>query len=213
MPSADTLPMMPPIPEGASIYTPDAMVPDPDLSAWARDVFVTGTGLLVNRDHAHLAYATVEFLWTQSPNRVKRKNVVGRAHLGQPQGSDAWAKAMKADHLTRLFGEVPDFYITLCAGFVHERLREGDEAAVFALIDHELYHCAPDTRNGTPLFTEDGKPKWAMRPHDVEQFVGVTRRWGPQGGAEVAMHEAAQRGPTLGQPKVQGLCANCLAAH
>lgn len=206
---------MPAIPEAASIYASDAYVPDLALEAWVRDVFITGDAspALVNRDHAHLAHARVAFLWTQSPNRVRRKAIAGRAHIGEPQGSDAWAKGMKADHLTRLFGEVPDFYITLSSGFVHARLAEGDEAAVLALIDHELYHCAPDTRDGVPLFTRDGRPKWCIAPHDVEQFVGVTRRWGPQGAGERAMYDAGERGPTLGQPKVAGLCANCLAAH
>ena len=68
-----------------------------------------------------------------------------------------------------------------------------------------------DERDGAPLFTRDGRPKWAMRPHDVEQFVGVTRRWGPQGPAELAMHDAAERGPTIGQPKVAGVCGLCLS--
>jgi hypothetical protein len=204
-----TLPPMPPIPDAAGMFEPEAYVPDEALAEWVREQFVLGPGPLYNREHEHLGGADVRFLWTQRPNRVKRQDVVGRAHLGEPSGSDAWARGMKADHLTRLFGTVPDFYVTLCAGFVRARLREGDEAAVMALIDHELYHCAQDTRDGVPLFGADGRPKWAMRPHDVEQFVGVTRRWGPQGEAERMMSAAAERGPTIGQAKVAGVCGNC----
>lgn len=208
---SSTLPVMPPIPDAAGMFEPEAYVPDPALAEWVREQFVMGGGRLHNVDHAHLGYADVRFLWTQSPARVKRKTVVGRAHVGQPSGSDAWAKGMKFDHLTRLFGTVPDFYVILCAGFVRDRLAHGDEAGVMALIDHELYHCAQEVRDGAPQFTQDGEPKWCMRPHDVEQFVGVTRRWGPQGGAEEAMQDAAERGPTIGQAQVSGVCGTCLS--
>lgn len=205
-----TLPPMPPVPEAASIFKPEAYVPDEALAAWVRETFVDGQGALYNVDHAHLAHADVRFLWTQSPNRVKRQTVVGRAHVGEPSGSDAWAKGMKADHLTRLFGTVPDFYITLCSGFVRARLMDGDEAAVMALIDHELLHCAQDHRDGAPLFGKDGRPKWCIRPHDVEVFVGEVRRWGAHSPELKALQDVMERGPTIARPKYAGVCGNCL---
>lgn len=206
------LPEMPPIPDAAGMFEPEAFVPDDALAAWVVETFVEPGGPLVNRDHAHLAHADVRFLWTQRPNRVRRRDVVGQAHLGEPSGSEPWAKGMRADHLTRLFGAVPDFYVTLCAGFVRERVRDDDEAAVMALIDHELYHCAQEHRDGAPLFGRDGRPKWCMRPHDVEEHVGVVRRWGAHSPALRAMADVLERGPTIGQPKVAGVCANCLTS-
>lgn len=208
------LPALPPIPETASPFAREAFVPDPILAEWVRATFVDGTGPLANRDHAHLGAADVGFIWTQHAARVKGKTIIGRAHIGEPQGSDDWAKGMKRDHLVRLFSRVPDFYILLSTGFVMEALRESNEAAVLALVEHELYHCAQDHMPGfpdVPRFTKDGKPKWTMRPHDVEQFVGVTRRWGPQGMAEQAMADAAERGPTIAPASFAGVCGTCAA--
>ncbi|HYG66356.1 MAG TPA: putative metallopeptidase [Anaeromyxobacteraceae bacterium] len=206
---------LPTIPEAASPFAAEAFVPDDALAAWVRDTLIAEGAPLLNRDHAHLDAADLAFLWTQSPCRVRGKVVVGRAHLGEPQGSDDWLKGLKRDHLTRLFGRVPDFYIVLSTGFAMDRLREGDEGAVLALIEHELYHCAQDHVPGfpgIPRFTADGRPKWRMRPHDVEQFVGVTRRYGPQGPAERAMAEAAERGPTVARASYAGVCGTCAAA-
>lgn len=224
-----TIPALPPIPDAASPFGPEAFAPDEALAEWVKATLVATLadddtdappcGPLVNRDHDHLARADVAFLWTQHATRVRGASVVGRASLGEPQGSDDWLKGMKRDHLTRLFGRVPDFYITLSTGFVLDALRgthtpDGapDEFAVLALIDHELYHCAQAHKPGfpgVPAFDSMGRPKWTMRPHDVEQFVGVTRRYGPQGPAEIAMHDAAQRGPTIARASIQGVCGTC----
>lgn len=195
------------------MFEGDAYTPSPDWEAWVRETFIEDGGPLVNHEHEHLRFARIGILLSNETCRTKGKTVLGRAHVGEPAGSDPWQKGLKRDHLTRLFGEVPDFYLLLSATFIADRLEEGNTPAVCALIEHELYHCAQDMRDGMPLFVKaTGKPKWRMRPHDVEEFVGVVRRYGAWSPELQALTDAAERGPTLARGKIEGVCGTCGSA-
>jgi hypothetical protein len=104
------------------------------------------------------------------------------------------------------FGRVPSFLITLAADYC----AQCSDVEFCALVEHELYHLAHELDEfGSPKFTKDGLPKIALRGHDVEEFVGVVRRYGAS--PEVArMVEAAKQSPEAGNINIARACGTCL---
>lgn len=74
---------------------------------------------------------------------------------------------------------------------------------------HELYHCVQATdRYGLPKFDPEGNTVWALRGHDVEEFIGVVKRYGPT--QDVAkMIRAAEAGPTVAASSIASSCGAC----
>jgi len=101
---------------------------------------------------------------------------------------------------------VPEVVITLaadyCAGCT--------DTEFCALVEHELYHVAQETdQYGAPKFRRDGTAALTMRGHDVEEFVGVVRRYGA--GEEVQkLVDAAQRPPEVARLDIARSCGTCL---
>lgn len=182
-------------------------VPSPELEAWAASAFIAEDAALVNEDHAHLRRASIGFLWTNVPNSRQGRAIVGTAERGQPQGAmGKWAKARAVAQVRGWFGEVPDFIITIDALYA----AECGDAEFCALVEHELYHCAQERDVfGAPRFTRDGLPVWTMRGHDVEEFVGVVRRYGADASGARALVDAANRGPEISGARVAHLCGTC----
>ena len=60
-----------------------------------------------------------------------------------------------------------------------------------------------------PKFTQDGRPSFAIRGHDVEEFVGVVARYGATAAGVSEMVEAASRGPTIALADIAGVCGTC----
>ncbi|MCY1459247.1 hypothetical protein D9M71_767050 [compost metagenome] len=108
--------------------------------------------------------------------------------------------------MRKWFGEVPDYLITLAADYC----AECTDAEFCALVEHELYHIAQATdQYGAPKFTQEGLPKLQMRGHDVEEFVGVVRRYGA--GEDVQqLIDAASRPPEVAKINIAGACGTCL---
>jgi hypothetical protein len=80
-------------------------------------------------------------------------------------------------------------------------------------VEHELYHIAQRTDEfGAPAFTQDGYPKLGLRGHDVEEFVGIVRRYGAGAGAgdTAKLVAAAQRDPEIGALNIAQACGTCL---
>lgn len=106
------------------------------------------------------------------------------------------------------FGDIPDFLVTLDACFC-----SGASDVEFAhLVEHELYHCAQAMDEfGNPKFNRDtGEPKFAMRGHDVEEFIGVVRRYGPVGQGVKDMVAAAQKPPEVAMIDIARACGTCM---
>lgn len=189
-------------------------LPAPDLWAWARDTLIDAEGALFNEDHAHLEAATIGFLWTNVGNSRKGRKgrtVIGQAELGAPQGAmGTWAKARAEQQITEWFGQVPDFIITINA----EWWTVAGDAERCALLEHELYHCAQDRdAYGAPKFSKStGRPVFTIRGHDVEEFVGVVRRYGAGATGVQELVEAAQAGPEIAEADIASACGVCLKA-
>lgn len=178
------------------------------LKAWATETFISPYGSLANPEHEHLIGAEIGFLWTNVANSRAGRRIVGQAELGQPQGAmGKWARARAVMQVEEWFGMVPDFIVTLDA----HHAAEADDASFCALVEHELYHCAQEKDIfGAPKFKMDGTPKYGMRGHDVEEFVGVVRRYGIAATEVGELVRAANKGPEIAAASIAGVCGTCL---
>lgn len=107
------------------------------------------------------------------------------------------------------FGRVPSFLITLDAAYC----ANCTDAEFCALIEHELYHVSHALdKHGAPAFTMEGRPKLKIRGHDVEEFVGVVRRYGAGDGATAQLVAAANGKAEVSSASIASVCGTCLRA-
>jgi hypothetical protein len=197
----------------------DRFVPDPAVEEWLRFMYVNEPGdigkptPLHNPDHAHLRQARLGVLWTNCENRRRARRIVGQAEMPSRSGGGTvgvWQRARMHQQLGEWFGCTPDFLITLDAVACSSL----EDASFCALIDHELYHCAQQLDEfGQPKFDKvTGKPLWSLKGHDVEEFVGVVRRFGIEaaGRAATDLVIAAAGKPEVGPARVAQACGTCL---
>lgn len=182
--------------------------PAADLKEWVQAHILATDGALHNPEHAHLLEADLQFLWASRGFEKQGRVVLGQAEEVAIRAG-GWQKARQEQQLRDWFGHVPDFLITLDAGYCNGCT----DAAWCALVEHELYHVAHKLNaDGQPMFTQDGAPKLALRGHDVEEFVGVVKRYGvgdPNGA--IAQLAAAARGhPQVSRSNIAGACGTCL---
>lgn len=184
---------------------PTDLIPAPDLGKWVQDVILAEDGALHNPDHAHLIDGDVEFLWASSAFTKQGRTVVGQAEQVMFRAG-GWQKARQEQQMVEWFGRVPAFLITLAADYC----TQCSDVEFCSLIEHELYHVAHDKDEfGSPKFTKDGLPKLTLRGHDVEEFIGVVRRYGAS--PDVArMIEAAKLSPEAGSINIARACGTCL---
>lgn len=185
--------------------------PSPELAAWAFATFIAEDAALRNDDHEHLRSASIGFLWTNVQNARRGRMVIGTAELGAPQGAmGKWGRAKAEMQVTEWFGAVPDFLITIDAGW----WLQASDAEACALIEHECYHCAQDRDEfGAPKFNrQTGRPVFAMQGHDIEEFVGVVRRYGADATHVRALVDAANAGPAIAAADIARCCGTCLRA-
>lgn len=183
-------------------------VPAPELLRWFRSVFIEEGGPLHNPEHEHLQQATIGALWTRVPNARHGNTIVGTAELGEPRAMGKWPKARATQQIEEWFGEVPDFIMTIFA----EYAETCDDIEFCALIEHELMHMGQERDEfGALKFRQNGRPAFAMRGHDVEEFVSIVARYGAGAGAgaTAALVQAANRGPTIGATSIARACGTC----
>lgn len=181
------------------------IVPSEGLRDWVYSTFIHQTGCLFNPDHFHLANVDVGFLW--APTSFEK---AGRLVLGQAEQvafrTGGWQKARAEQQMVEWFGDIPDFLITLAADYC----AECSDAEFCALVEHELYHIAQELDGfGAPAFTRDGMPKLKLRGHDVEEFVGVVRRYGASPDVQ-RLVDAANSRPEVEKINIARACGTCL---
>ena len=175
-----------------------------DLVEWARSTFIDETADLVNEDHAHLRFASIGALWTNVPNGRHGRRIIGQCEMGLPPAGK-WSRSRIELQLQNWFGEVPDFLLTFDA----EYASTCDDAEFCALVEHELYHAGQEQGPFGPKFRKDGRPAFAMRGHDVEEFVGVVRRYGADASNVRALVDAANRPPEVSRARIGHVCGTC----
>jgi hypothetical protein len=193
-------------------HEPPLFVPAPEVIAWARACFIGEGATLRNPDHDHLEPARLGALWTNARAKRQMREIVGTCETATPRGMP-WVKARQLAQLHAWFGEtLPDFMLTFSAPYA----TEAEDADWCALVEHELYHAAQSRdRFGGPKFNRrTGRPVYAIRGHDVEEFVGVVRRYGAGAGAGATAElvAAAGRPPEVGAARVAAICGTCLRA-
>lgn len=179
--------------------------PAPEVWEWINTEILADTGSLHNPDHAHLLDANVRVLWASQAFAKQGRTVLGQAEQVMHRAG-GWQKARQEQQMREWFGDEPEFLITLAADFC----AQCSEAEFCALVEHELYHIAHKLdKYGSPAFTQDGLPKLEMRGHDVEEFVGVVRRYGPSHDVQQLI-DAASRPPEVAKINISRACGTCL---
>ncbi|MBY4726616.1 MULTISPECIES: putative metallopeptidase [Burkholderia] len=184
------------------------LMPADGVNDWVHHTFLRDGAPLHNGDHAHLVDADVAYLWAAVENVRQMRRVVGQCEEVMIRAG-GWQRARQEQQLCEWFGRVPAFLITLDAHYA----RECSDMEWCALVEHELYHIGQrDDGFGAPAFTKDGMPKLGIRGHDVEEFVGIVRRYGVGGGAgdTAKLVDAARRAPEVGHVDIARACGTCI---
>lgn len=181
--------------------------PDPDFAKWAHATFIDRDGPLANIEHQHLIPATIGVLWTNVPNGRHQVAIAATCQLGKPMAMGKWAKAQQEQQRREWFGDVPDFILTFDAACALSM----DDVSFCAMVEHELHHARYelDDDGGIKFSKSTGLPIWALRGHDVEEFVDVVARYGATGRHVADLVEAANRGPSIASIRVASACGNC----
>ena len=182
-----------------------ALIPATGVSEWVSENILSDEGVLHNPDHGHLIDADVRFMWASTAFTKKGRTVLGQAEEVAMRAG-GWQKARMEQQMHEWFGEVPKYIITLAADYCSEC----SDLDFCALIEHELYHIAQATDEfGAPKFTQEGEPKLTLRGHDVEEFVGVVRRYGASADVQQLV-DAANRPAEVAHLDVAKACGTCL---
>ena len=181
------------------------LAPAPELIAWVQACILADGGPLHNPDHFHLIDADLEFLWASQAFTKQGRTVLGQCEEVMFRAG-GWQKARQEQQFRDWFGRTPKFVITLAADYC----AQCSDAEFCALVEHELYHIAHLTDEfGAPSFGKDGLPKLGLRGHDVEEFVGVVRRYGASKDVS-ALVDAANMPPEVGMTAIAHSCGTCL---
>ncbi|PRD13102.1 putative metallopeptidase [Pantoea coffeiphila] len=181
------------------------LIPAPEIGEWVQSQILSVDGNLHNPDHGHLIDADLRFMWASSAFAKQGRTVLGQAESVMMRVG-GWQKARMEQQMYEWFGEVPKFIITLAADFCVQCT----DLEFCALVEHELYHIAQQVDEfGAPAFTREGQPKLTMRGHDVEEFVGVVRRYGASDDVQQLIDAAAER-PEVAKLDIARACGTCL---
>ncbi len=180
-------------------------VPSEAVWAWVCEQILSEDGPLTNPDHYHLQDADIGVLWAETTFTKQGRAVIGQAEQVMFMAG-GWKRGRMERQMVDWFGRVPSFVITLAADYCSQC----SDAEFCALIEHELYHIAQaKDLFGAPKFGKDGLPALEMRGHDVEEFVGVVRRYGPSAQVQ-QMVQAASSAPEVAVADVAHACGTCL---
>ncbi|WP_379555024.1 putative metallopeptidase [Pseudomonas sp. MD332_8] len=181
------------------------ITPAPEVWEWLQAEILADTGIIHNEDHAHLLDADIRVMWASSSFNKQGRTVLGQAEQVAFRAG-GWQKARMEQQMRDWFGDVPAYIITLAADYC----AQCSDTDFCALVEHELYHIAQaKDQYGAPKFTQEGLPKLEMRSHDVEEFVGVVRRYGASPDVQ-ALVDAANRPAEVGKLNIARACGTCL---
>jgi len=195
-----------PVPPAVLLESPRlSFAPAPDVCRWIHETFLSDGSRLFNEDHAHLHEAGFEVLWASTGFAKQGRTVLGQCEQVTFRAG-AWQKGRQEQQMRDWFGAVPDFLITLDAAYC----ARCSDLEFCALVEHELYHIGQQKDAfGAPAFTRTGQPKLTMRAHDVEEFVGVVRRYGASKDVQQLVNAAA-RLPEVAKLDIARACGTCM---
>ena len=181
------------------------LTPAPEVWEWLQAEILADTGIIHNEDHAHLLDADIRIMWASSSFEKQGRTVLGQAEQVAFRAG-GWQKSRMEQQMHEWFGRVPQFIITLAADYCSQC----SDLEFCALIEHELYHiCQATDEFGAPKFTQEGQPKLKLRGHDVEEFVGVVRRYGASRDVQ-EMIDAANQPAEVAHLDIARACGTCM---
>ncbi len=182
------------------------LIPAPEIGEWVNSQILSADGYLHNPDHGHLIDADLRFMWASSAFAKQGRTVLGQAESVMMRVG-GWQKARQEQQMHEWFGRIPKFIITLAADYCEQC----NDLEFCALVEHELYHIAQATDDyGAPKFNkETGMPVLKLRGHDVEEFVGVVRRYGASKDVQ-EMVDVANRPAEVAHIDVARACGTCM---
>lgn len=182
------------------------IVPAEGVHEWLHTVILSDDGNLHNPDHEHLIDADLCFMWASNTFAKKGRTVLGQCEEVMMRAG-GWQKARMEQQMHEWFGRIPKFIITLAADYCSQC----NDLEFCALVEHELYHIAQATDEfGSPKFNkETGQPVLKLRGHDVEEFVGVVRRYGASRDVQQLV-DAANRPAEVAHLDIARACGTCM---
>lgn len=188
------------------------IVPAPELMEWVIKVFITPGSPIYNPDHEHIKEMLesdnefLTFAWASAPFKSKQAVVLGQCEKVM-FNVGGWRKARQEQQMIDWFGFVPKYLITVAANFC-ERSNNRDFCA---LIDHELYHIGVERdEEGDIVYSRfTGLPKHHLAAHDVEEFIGVVKRWGMNESVK-RLVQVAQNPPFVPDVDISKCCGTCV---
>jgi len=179
--------------------------PAPEVWEWVQREILAVTGSIHNPEHAHLIDGSIQVMWASESFVKQGRRVLGQAEKVMHRAG-GWQKARQEQQMREWFGDEPEFLITLAA----EHCAYCSDVEFCALVEHELFHIAQKLdKYGAPAFGDDGLPKLEMRSHDVEEFIGVVRRYGASEDVQQLI-DAASRPPEVAKINISRACGTCL---
>ncbi|VUS67390.1 hypothetical protein SB6424_00661 [Klebsiella pasteurii] len=182
------------------------LIPASEVSEWVNRQIFSDTSNIHNPDHIHLLDADIAFMWASGAFENKGRYVLGQCEQVMMRAG-GWQKARMEQQMHEWFGRIPKFIITLAADYCEQC----NDLEFCALVEHELYHIAQATDDyGAPKYNkETGMPVLKLRGHDVEEFVGVVRRYGASKDVQ-EMVDAANRRAEVAHIDVARACGTCM---
>ncbi|ENB3683873.1 hypothetical protein ABT091_003791, partial [Acinetobacter baumannii] len=146
------------------------------------------------------------FAWASSAYKSKQAMVLGQCEKVM-FNVGGWRKARQEQQMRDWFGFVPTYLITIDATFCDK----ANDREFCALLEHELYHIGAERdENGEMIFSSStGLPKHYLAGHDVEEFIGVTKRWGASKSVK-RLVEVAKNPPFVSNLDISKCCGNCV---
>ncbi|MCV7485099.1 putative metallopeptidase [Acinetobacter baumannii] len=188
------------------------IVPAPDLKNWVVANFLTLGGPLHNPDHDHIAEMLhdnegfLAFAWASTAYTRAKRMVLGQCEKVMFQ-QGGWKKARQEQQMRDWFGFVPVYLITIDASFCEK----ANDSEFCALLEHELYHIGVERDlDGEIIYSDHtGLPKHYLAGHDVEEFIGVVKRWGANDSVK-RLIEVAKNPPFVSDLDISKCCGNCV---
>lgn len=188
------------------------IVPASDLKNWVVANFLTLGGPLHNPDHDHIAEMLhdnegfLAFAWASTAYTRAKRMVLGQCEKVMFQ-QGGWKKARQEQQMRDWFGFVPIYLITIDASFC-EKANDNEFCALF---EHELYHIGVERDSDGEIIYSDhtGLPKHYLAGHDVEEFIGVVKRWGANDSVK-RLVEVAKNPPFVSDLDISKCCGNCV---
>lgn len=142
-------------------------------------------------EHAHLLdlEADIQWLFRTEPKVKAGRYIYGTCYTPKVNGelSDLFDWMLE-----EMFGAMPDFLVVLDLD-TWENWAGTDKREI--LVFHELTHAVQAVdKNDAPRFDQEGRPVWAIKGHDIEEFISVVARYGQWSEELQAFVEAAQGG-------------------